>query len=199
MTVAAPGPERTVGRQGHYAGAVSRLVAFAADIGIIWLAFTLGAAALSLASQLVTGHSFNLSRHQGAGAVVLVVWGFVYFAYQWSLNGKTIGAALLGLQVVRADGAPAGARKAVLRTLALPLSFLLFGLGFLGILVQRERRALHDLIAGTAVVYAWDARAARLRWLAQQEPRAQHLGRTARHGEVAAGGPPAEGGPGSQR
>jgi hypothetical protein len=43
-----------------------------------------------------------------------------------------------------------------------------FGLGFLGILVQREHRALHDLIAGTAVIYAWDARAARLRFLARQ-------------------------------
>jgi hypothetical protein len=49
-----------------------------------------------------------------------------------------------------------------------PLSFLLFGLGFLGILVQREHRALHDLIAGTAVVYSWDARAARLRFLARE-------------------------------
>ncbi|MGH3277214.1 MAG: hypothetical protein ACRDNZ_23155, partial [Streptosporangiaceae bacterium] len=35
-------------------------------------------------------------------------------------------------------------------------------------LVQREHRALHDLIAGTAVIYAWDARAARLRFLARQ-------------------------------
>ena len=45
------------------------------------------------------------------------------------------------------------------------LAFLL--LGFLLILVQPERRALHDLIAGTCVVYAWDARAARLRILAR--------------------------------
>jgi hypothetical protein len=29
-------------------------------------------------------------------------------------------------------------------------------------------RAPHDLIAGTAVIYAWDARAARLRFLARQ-------------------------------
>ena len=29
--------------------------------------------------------------------------------------------------------------------------------------------ALHDRIARTAVVYSWDARAARLRWLARQE------------------------------
>jgi hypothetical protein len=49
-----------------------------------------------------------------------------------------------------------------------PLSFLFCGLGFLGVLAQREHRALHDLIAGTAVIYAWDARAARLRFLARE-------------------------------
>jgi len=34
---------------------------------------------------------------------------------------------------------------------------------------QRNRRALNDYIAGTAVVYDWDARAARLRWIARKE------------------------------
>jgi hypothetical protein len=34
---------------------------------------------------------------------------------------------------------------------------------------QRDRRALNDYIAGTAVVYDWDARAARLRWIARKE------------------------------
>ena len=42
------------------------------------------------------------------------------------------------------------------------------GLGFVGILVQREHRALHDLIAGTAVVYSWDARSARLGFLTRE-------------------------------
>jgi hypothetical protein len=74
----------------------------------------------------------------------------------------------------------------VVRALVFPLSFLLLGLGFLGILVQREHRALHDLIAGSAVIYAWDARAARLRFLA-------------REAEVAAGtsSPLPPGGPGT--
>ena len=58
----------------------------------------------------------------------------------------------------------------MLRTLAFPLSFLLFGLGFTGILFQRDRRALHDMIAGTAVVYSWEARAARLRFLDRPSP-----------------------------
>ena len=55
-----------------------------------------------------------------------------------------------------------------MRSLAFPLSILLFGLGFLGILIGRQHRALHDVIAGTAVVYSWDARAARLRFLARE-------------------------------
>ena len=75
--------------------------------------------------------------------------------------------ALPGVRVVRSDGADAGARRAVVRTLALPLSFLILGLGFAGILLGRQRRALHDVIAGTVVIYSWDARAARLRFLSR--------------------------------
>jgi uncharacterized RDD family membrane protein YckC len=155
------------GRQGHFAGAVTRLVAFAADVGASWGLFTLGAAAVTFSLQLVTGHHFAISDYQLASLVALVVWEFVYFSYQWGLNGRTLGMALLGIKVVKTDGSPIGAREAVLRTLTLPLSFLVFGLGFLGILTQRERHAWHDRLAGTSVVYSWDARAARLRWLAK--------------------------------
>jgi uncharacterized RDD family membrane protein YckC len=79
-----------------------------------------------------------------------------------------------GVKVVAADGTEAGPRRATIRTLAFPLSFLLCGLGFTGIFLQRNRRARRDMIAGTAVVYTWDARAARLRFLdrdASQNPR----------------------------
>jgi uncharacterized RDD family membrane protein YckC len=158
------------GRQGHYAGGVSRLVAFAADVGASWGLFTVGAAALAFFVQLVTGAAFSLRSHQIVSLICLVVWEFLYFAYQWSLSGRTIGMAVLGIKVVATDGSPIGLRQAVVRTLALPLSFLLFGLGFLGILTNRDRHALHDRLARTAVVYSWDARAARLRWLAKQDP-----------------------------
>ncbi len=172
-SVGGSGPaEPIAGRQGNYAGAVTRLVAFAADAGVSWGLFTIGIAGIDFAIQLVTGHQFTLNKHQIFGLVALVVWEFVYFAYQWSLGGKTIGMALLGIRVVRTDGTPVGPRQAVIRTLALPLSFLILGLGFLGILLNRDRHALHDRLAGTVVVYSWDARAARLRWLANREPAA---------------------------
>ena len=72
--------------------------------------------------------------------------------------------------VVASDRAPVTGRQAVIRTVTLPLSFLFFGLGFLGILLNKDRHAWHDRLAKTVVVYSWDARAARLRWLAKQEP-----------------------------
>ena len=89
---------------------------------------------------------------------------FIYFAYSWAASGRTAGMALFG---VRVDGTGVSGRRAVVRTLALPLSFLFLRLGFTGILLGDRRRALHDVIAGTAVIYSWDARAARLRYLSR--------------------------------
>ncbi len=157
-----------VGRQGNYAGGVTRLVAFAVDVGASWAIFTLGAAAVTFSVELVTGEHFAISDYQIGSIVALLVWEFIYFSYQWTLNGRTIGMALVGIKVVKTDGSPVGARQAVIRILTLPLSFLIFGLGFLGILTNRDRHAWHDRLAGTGVVYSWDARAAHLRWLARQ-------------------------------
>ncbi len=170
----APSMAMTVGRQGHYAGGASRLLAFAADIGALWGLFSAGVALVSLASELVFNRSVTITHHQILAVVLLVLWSFVYFTYPWAVSGKSIGMAVFGLQVVAADGSPVTLRQAVLRTLCLPLSIAPAGLGFAGLLFQRERRGLHDLLAGTAVVYAWDARAARLRWLSRKELSDQH-------------------------
>jgi uncharacterized RDD family membrane protein YckC len=75
---------------------------------------------------------------------------------------------------VNAQGGPITIRQAIVRTLGLGLCLLLLGIPFLGIIFQRERRALDDHLAGTAVVYDWDARAARLRWIARSEGALHH-------------------------
>jgi len=168
-TVPMPRMEMTVGRQGHYAGAVSRLVAFGADVGASWGLYLLGQALLNWAIRLVTGHSYTLTNHRVVAFIVLGVWEFIYFSYQWAVSGRTLGMAIFGLQVVTSQGAPIGIRQAILRTLSLALSLPIFLIAFWGIIYQRERRAFNDLMAGTAVVYSWDARAARLRWMARTE------------------------------
>ncbi len=157
----------SAGLRGHYAGSVSRFLGYAIDIGAISGLFGLALAAVSFAVGLVTGHAFSWNRSGLPVAVGYGCWWFAYFAYAWAASGKTFGMAVLGIRVVSRQGGLAGTRRAIARTLAFPLSFLLFGLGFAGILLGGERRALHDVIAGTAVVYTWDARAQRLRFLAR--------------------------------
>jgi len=161
-------PDKSVTAQGNYAGSVSRFLAYAIDLFASSAVYTLVLAAISYVVQIVSGKQVSWNRQDIVVVVTYVAWEFLYFGYSWAVSGRTFGMAVLGVRVVRADGAVAEPWRGVVRSLVFPLSFLLLGLGFLGILVQRERRALHDLIAGTAVIYAWDARAARLRFLARE-------------------------------
>ena len=158
----------SVSDQGNYAGSVSRFLGYAVDLGASTVVFTLALAGVAFVIQVVTSHRVTWTRSDTLVAVLFVVWQFFYFGYSWAVASRSFGMYVLGLRVVRADGSEISPRQGVVRALVFPLSFLLLGVGFLGILLQHERRALHDLIAGTAVVYAWDARAARLRFLARE-------------------------------
>jgi uncharacterized RDD family membrane protein YckC len=160
-------PAGWISSQGRYSGAASRLAAYAIDVAVSSGLFALGLAVVSYVINLVSKNPVVLNRHNIVIAGIFAAWQFFYFGYSWAANGKTFGMAVLGIRVVRADGNTLDPWRGVVRALVFPLSFLLFGLGFVGILLQREHRALQDFIAGTAVVYAWDARAARLRFLAR--------------------------------
>lgn len=153
--------------QGHYAGFASRFLSFVVDMIIITAIFLLVLAAISFAATVLTGNAVDFHRGDIWVIIGYVVWAFIYFARSWGANGRTAGMALFGVQVVRDDGGDVSERKAALRTLVFPLSFLFLGLGFLGIVFGDRRRALHDVIAGTTVIYCWDARAARLRFLSR--------------------------------
>jgi uncharacterized RDD family membrane protein YckC len=153
--------------QGKCSGFASRFTAFAVDVGVSLGVFMLALAAVSFAARVLTGKDITWNRGDIWVVLAYAVWAFIYFAYSWAASGRTAGMALFGVRVVQDDGTDASGRRAVVRTLALPLSFLLLGLGFVGILLGGQRRALHDVIAGTAVIYSWDARAARLRFLSR--------------------------------
>ena len=162
-----------ISRQGNYAGGVSRLAAFAADIGIAWASLLIMLGMISVALSLLLSRSVSLHNDWKIVAdVAIVFWFFTYFAYQWTLGGKTLGMAIFGLRVVTSEGAPITGRAAVVRTITLPLSIIPAGLGLFGIVLRVDHRGWHDRFAKTCVVYDWDARAARLLWLARQREQA---------------------------
>ena len=151
--------------EGTYAGFVTRFVSLTIDLVVIGVGFSLAGLVAEYVLSVLLREPVHLAESSVAARIAFVLWAFLAMAYPLAAAGRTVGMAIVGVRAVRADGHDLDRRHAVLRVIALPLSFLLLGFGFVLILLRRDRRALHDLIASTAVVYAWDARAARLRFL----------------------------------
>ncbi len=86
----------------------------------------------------------------------LVVGQLVKMIYEVSLNGRfgaTLGKMAIGARIVRLDGSPIGYGTALLRWLAARVSDLLCYAGYLFIAFRPDKRALHDLMVGTKVVF----------------------------------------------
>jgi uncharacterized RDD family membrane protein YckC len=160
---------------GQPAGLVSRLVAFLIDIVFISVAFV-AAKWLLDAVQSVMGGGILLSRipipSPEAAFVSLhvsgtMLFGVGYLLLFWTASGKTPGKAVLGLRVVTRDGHRLKLGHSLLRIVGYVLSAITFYLGFLWVAVDARQRGWHDHLAGTQVVYCWDAHAEE-RFLAEE-------------------------------
>ncbi len=146
---------------GRYAGPVSRIGALGLDVFVISSTFTLLLAGIGYLIDLL----FSASTEPNGTWVpplLLLLYGFMYFWLSQALTGRTISQALVGIKVIHGDGQPLSPGAAAIRTIVLPFSFVLFGVGALMALVDRRRRALHDIAARSAVVYDWGDRPAAL-------------------------------------
>jgi len=80
-----------------------------------------------------------------------LLFTIVYTTTLYTLAGQTLGKSLVGVRVVAVDGTLLTIGPALLRHLAYVLSAIPFGFGFLMAGLRRDKRALHDLIAGSRV------------------------------------------------
>jgi uncharacterized RDD family membrane protein YckC len=138
--------------QGGRAGFVSRVAANAVDfvvIEVIYVAILLGIAVVRF---LVTRKDFSVVAPD-VWVTVLGQWLIivVYFGTNWSSTGRTIGKSVLGLKVERTNGGPLAPWRAFLRA-AICASLWA---SLLWIFVSRRNAAVHDIVAGTQVVYDW--------------------------------------------
>jgi uncharacterized RDD family membrane protein YckC len=148
-------------KTGRYGGALTRLLAFMVDSVVVTFGFTLLVAGVVFVIRLFIP-DFEIPQSSGLiYGITLVVWAFLYLWIGYTVFGKTLGKAFLGLRLVSSDGhAVLRARQTLIRVLTYPLSFLFLGIGLLGVIFNRERQAWHDRFARTAVVYDWGSRAA---------------------------------------
>ncbi|MCJ7530729.1 MAG: RDD family protein [Anaerolineales bacterium] len=160
------------GYLGYYAGFISRLVAFFVDMAAIAISFTVivwlfTVTATMMQFRTILGFSLrqfpqiiNILDKIASPAVVAlmtVIYSFGYFIFFWSMTGQTVGNAFLGLRIVTTQGRRVPIWRAALRLAGYVISFATLFLGFLWIVVDNRRQGLHDKIAGTYVIYSWDA------------------------------------------
>jgi uncharacterized RDD family membrane protein YckC len=134
-----------------YGGLVTRAIAAAIDALLINLAALFVAAVVALVLSIfpITHHTRTLIAV--IGGALFVVWVVAYFVTFWTTTGQTAGDRVMRIRVVREDGGTLGPWRAALR-LAGAVAGLVFLLGYVPILLNDRRRALHDWMAGTVVV-----------------------------------------------
>ena len=144
---------------GQYAGFVTRLVAFVIDLVIVTLLVILGSALIRLIETLL--ENIYLVRPGALTETVTTVVSVAlsvgllvaYYVGFWLAAGQTPGKRIMGVRIVRTDGGRVVLGNVVRRFVGYWLSFILF-LGFLWILVDNQRQAWHDTLAGTVVIYS---------------------------------------------
>ncbi|MGB0721927.1 MAG: RDD family protein [Gammaproteobacteria bacterium] len=83
----------------------------------------------------------------------LLATGFLFYGLFWTGGGRTLGLQTWKLRIETLDGGPITLRIAAIRYFAALISWAAAGLGFLWILVDRDKRAWHDHLSGTRVVF----------------------------------------------
>ena len=159
----APIPEGLPTRRdvsGHFAGPFSRLVSHALDASASVALFGLAGAVLGFFYDAITRDERQLTIAPWLGWTLFAIWVFLWFWLPLAATGRSPAKALVGLRVLRGDGTRIGPWRALVRVLCLPWSMALLGLGLFGIVLGRRRRAMHDVIADTVVVYDWGTRRA---------------------------------------
>jgi uncharacterized RDD family membrane protein YckC len=143
----------------RWGGFFRRVGAFLVDVVVIVLLSSL------MGFMAYVGYKVGLAAHDRAMSwntaaplvsFLTLAWmglATIYFVVFHGMEGKTVGKWLLGLRVVGTDQRPISYRRALLRWIGtIGLGGASFGLAFLWILWQREKRGWHDFLARTWVV-----------------------------------------------
>lgn len=153
--LATPGIPVKSGAPMRFAGFWIRFVAKFVDGFILSVPTTL-IQVPSMMSAMLTGDPESLDRVYTLSVYLSVAFlpvQMLYFILFVGAKGATPGKMLLGLRVVRADGAPVGYALATGRYFAAALNYLTLYIGWIMAGFDGQKRGLHDFICDTRVVH----------------------------------------------
>ncbi len=145
--------------EGRTAGFISRMLAFFVDLVVVGGILALGGSLAVLFDTML--EQLGIAPRIGASTVYIYLVPFIigsYFVVMWSLVGRTVGKWFMGVRVVGVDGRPPTSGRSIVRFLGYGISAVALWIGYLWIIVDDERRAWHDHLAKTWVVYEYERR-----------------------------------------
>ncbi|SFC18471.1 Uncharacterized membrane protein YckC, RDD family [Marinospirillum celere] len=127
------------------AGLFRRLAAILYDLFLLFALFIL----VGFVGVALTGGEAN-EHPLFKIAVFLVPVGF--YGYFWRKTGQTLGMLAWRIRVQTYQGQPVNLKQTLLRLAGGLISWLFFGLGYLWIYFDKEKRTWPDLLSRTQVV-----------------------------------------------
>ncbi len=142
-------PRTAVSQAAAPAGFWIRFLAWILDFVVLAVI----ASVVWLLGNLAAGESVTPLRLAAIGAVFNLFFRAAYYIVLHGATGQTVGKLITGVKVVALDGSEISYGVAFLRWLGYLLSNLTLLIGYILAGIRADKRALHDLVAGTRVVY----------------------------------------------
>ena len=146
MTKVSPIPHEARPYQGHEAGLVTRGLAGTLDVVVAVIATVVLYLTIAGAKLVIAPRKFHFPEMPfllGVGGALTIL--VLYLATAWTLSGRSYGGRVMGIRVLGRQGrrvrAPVALARAVL--------YVVFPVGLLWILVNRQKRSLQDVVLRT--------------------------------------------------
>jgi uncharacterized RDD family membrane protein YckC len=85
--------------------------------------------------------------------IYLAVISFLFYGWFWTHGGQTLGLRAWKIKLLTLDQKPINWNQALLRFATAIVSWGFFGLGFLWILIDKNRHSWHDHLSKTALFF----------------------------------------------
>lgn len=134
---------------GNHAGFWIRLAALYLDFALVSLPVAILSWATALLAKLAGLGSLGITGILWIPA--LLVW--IFFLYMVATHGATPGKMIFGMKIVKNGQAPGWGGALMREIVGRFVSSLILGIGYIMVAFTQNKRGLHDMIAGTEVVF----------------------------------------------
>ena len=163
--------------QGCFCGIMSKGLAILVDSLLVTCSFAAMLIFVTLGWQTLTKSDNRAEINRQDNRYTLAAYAVYWFMYFWFWTvavHRTVGMAIVGLKVVDAQsGQSITVTQGLVRTALLPLSAVFAMLLAVVGLLRHDGRMVHDVVAGTGIVYKWNAAMGRFRAHAAEQQRQQ--------------------------